>query len=117
MITKFKIFEKSYDDIIKPYLVDKYIVISPRNVGISDKRHYLVETTEEYSQNGLRQQWLITKKLYTLYPNNKIVKKNKHQYYHILPQNLEKIVIYKSSNIKDAYAVLASIHDSNKYNL
>ena len=52
----------------------------------------------------------------SLFEDNRI-RKNKHQFYTLTPDYLDRLVIYKSSNLKDAYDVLASIHDSNKYNL
>lgn len=102
-----KTFESSWYDMIRPYLIDKYIVVK----SVNNKDHFLLEVIDEMIQGKL-----VTNKLYTLRSDNKI-KRNNHQHYTIIPAELDDVVIYKSSYIKDAYDVLVSIHDSNKYNL
>lgn len=98
---------ESYYDLIKPFLIEKYVVVKSHN----NKDHYLIEIKEE-----MRGTQVLANKLYTIRPDNTI-KKNKHQYYGIDLDKLKDTYIYRSSYIKDAYDVLKSVNDANKYNL
>lgn len=112
-----KKYESIYDQ-VKPYLIEKYIIIKHP----FKNKYFLLEIIEKKEkmftsvEKNKAISYIITNKLYTLKENNKI-QKNKHQYYNIKTADLDKEVIYKSSNIKDVYGVLASINDAGKYNL
>lgn len=92
---------------IRPYLIDKYVVIKSDN----SNNYFLIEIKEEMIGDRLN-----ANKLFTLKNDNKI-KKNKHQYYTVSPDDLDKRTIYKSSDLLASYGVLKSLNDAGKYNL
>ena len=110
-----KTYESIYDQ-VKPYLIEKFVVIKDKHIN----KYFLLEITPNtfnvHFVSGKVEEYIKTNKLYTLNANSTI-RKNKQQNYNIKVNELDTRVIYKSSNIQDSYDVMASIHDAEKYNI
>ena len=99
---------------------NKFVVIN-NNKNNYQWRSLLLEITDLkkdpiYGEPKGSPDIIYTKRRYTLDKKNKI-HKNRHQNFQMYRHELLELCFYYSDNIKDAYDVLCSVADANKYNL